>query len=102
MAAYSNLVVDRGEPWTETITWKDASGNAVNVTGYSPAWVAEPVLPVVPTMTMGGVDGKTTLTLTAAQTAQLDGEVTFFSLTITSGSNERRLAGRLIVRKDPQ
>ena len=77
MSAVQNLIIQQGETWTRQITWRTGTpATLVNLTGATAKCkirtVPESLIVVAePTVQLGGAAGTITLSLTAAQTADL-------------------------------
>jgi hypothetical protein len=104
-----NLTIDQGTTWNCVLTWK-INGTAVNLTGYSARLQARQhfssgttVLALTSTpadgITLGGVAGTITLSLTATQTAALPALLCVYDLELVSPSGEvtRLVEGTLTV-----
>jgi hypothetical protein len=100
----------RGADWSRTITWDDADGNPINLTGYSAAcrffrgstWVFELGTAVdVGGITLGGSAGTVALNITAAETsAAFEAGATYrFDVVLISPSNVKSvlIQGRVAV-----
>lgn len=75
---YQPIKWEQGEDWTFTVAWKDASGNLVNLTGYSARMQVRKrfedgvLIELTDTnarILMGGASGFVQLKLTASETA---------------------------------
>jgi hypothetical protein len=92
-----DIQLDQGETYTNVLTWRDASGTLVNLTGYTVAMkVRDPsvwssvILDVgglAGGLTLGGAAGTITITIPPANTAALPytGPLQY-DLRVTSGS----------------
>lgn len=108
MAAIANLSIDQGATFTSDVTVKDANGNAFNLTGYTAeAKLAKGYASTrtrtsfTATVAADATTGVVTLSLTAAQTADLDAERYVYDLEITqtsSGNVTRVIEGIISVR----
>lgn len=111
MANTYNITVEQGATYTLAITYKDASGNAINLSGYtarmdvratynSPSTIIE-LTTENGRIELGGVNGTINLSITAANTAALPTSNAVYDLELDSGSAVTRLIqGRFIV--DPE
>ena len=79
-AAKHDIIIEQGATFTRTITWKDSTGAAVNLTGYTARMqIRERVdsatalvsLTQASGIALGGSDGTITLTITSALTDAL-------------------------------
>ena len=93
MASITNIFIDQGATFSKTITVKDTSGNALNLTGFtaiaqirkspsSSTSVSFTVAFVSPRTT-----GQITISLTATQTAALEAGRYNYDVLITSGAS---------------
>ena len=93
MASISNIFIDQGATFSKTITVKDTSGNALNLTGFtaiaqirkspsSSTSTAFTVAFVSPRTT-----GQITISLTDTQTTALEAGRYNYDVLITSGTN---------------
>lgn len=106
-AATTNLVIDQGATWNITFTYKNASGNPINLTGYTAALQlrtsydassAALSLSSGSGIVLGGTDGTIAVTASATQTGQLTAGEYVYDLEITSSSIVTRLVqGRITV-----
>lgn len=93
-----NLTIEQGTTWVSVLTWK-INGTAVNLTGYAARMQARratgsvaKVLDLTSTpaagITLGGVLGTITITLTEAQTKAIDPGTLVYDLELVSPSGE--------------
>lgn len=94
MASTYNILVDQGATYTLAVTYKDSSGTAINLTGYTAAMqlrysydsatavlsLSSPSNGIVIT----GASGLVTITISANQTAALSADTFLYDLEITS------------------
>lgn len=95
MASNYNIDIDAGSNYSLVVTYRDNSGTAINLTGYSAKMqlkrgyadaVASFELSTVNSrITLGGIAGTITLAISAADTGTLSGKY-LYDLEITSGS----------------
>lgn len=111
-AGYHHFVIEQGATFGQVLTLKDSSGTVVNLTGYSAAEMDLRENPeasaIVATLTtgnsrvaLGGSAGTVTLSITAADTANLAVGDGHYDLEITTGSNVYRiLEGTYSIRRN--
>jgi len=94
-----NPTGQQGATFTRLITWTDNAGDAVNITGYTARMMlkrdySDPVSVLSLTssagLTLGGAAGTILITMTAAQTADLNGAY-LYDLELVNGSVVTRL-----------
>ena len=109
MAAVANLSIDQGATFTSDITVKDVGGTVFNLTGYTAvAKLAKGYsstrtrTTITTTIANDPTTGVITLSLTATETAGLDGERYVYDLEIVSAGNTvtRALEGIITVRPE--
>ena len=109
MAAVANLSMDQGATFTSDITVKDITGNVFDLTGYTAvAKLAKGYsstrtrTTITTTIANDPTTGVITLSLTATETAGLDGERYVYDLEIVSAGNTvtRALEGIITVRPE--
>ena len=89
MAAYSEITIEQGANLTSTITVNDTQGDAVNLTTYSASsqlrksYYSSSANTIAATIT-GNANGQITLSMTAANTANLTPGRYVFDLIITN------------------
>ena len=108
MASTYNILVDQGATYTLAVTYKDSSGTAINLTGYTAAMqlrdsydsatavlsLSSPSSGIVIT----GASGLVTITMSATQTAALSADTFLYDLEITStASVKTRLIQGVVV-----
>ena len=108
MAAVANLIIDQGASFSSDITVKDSNGNAFNLTGYTAeAKMAKGYAStrtrttITSTIASDPTTGVVALTLTSAQTADLDAERYVYDVEITqtsTGAVTRVIEGIITVR----
>jgi len=103
MAAIANLTIDQGATFTSDVTVKDANGNAFDLTGYTAAAKlakgyasTRTRTDFTTTIAADATSGVVTLSLTATETAALDGERYVYDLEITSGATVTRVIEGII------
>ena len=101
-AAVYNLYIEQGATFQKTLTWKDSSGNPINLTGYTArmqfrrsAASADVLYSATTTngkITLGGVAGTVALVLPAADTELFDFGCAVYDLEVeSSGGTVYRL-----------
>lgn len=108
MAAIANLTIDQGATFSSDVTVKDANGNPFDLTGYTAAAKMAKGYASTRTRTnftttvaADATTGVVTLSLSATDSAALDGERYVYDLEITqtsSGSVTRVIEGIISVR----
>lgn len=108
MASTYNILVDQGSTYTLAVTYKDSSGTAINLTGYTAAMqlrenydsatavlsLSSPSSGIVIT----GASGLVTITMSAIQTAALSADTFLYDLEIASpASVKTRLIQGVVV-----
>ena len=104
-AAAHDFTIRQGETFSRTLTYKDAAGALVNLTGYSARMSVrkrdgQAVVATAAT-TLGGAAGTISLSISAALTAGLRPDAYEYDLFLTSGGGvcEALLAGKFIVER---
>jgi hypothetical protein len=107
-AGIYNATIDQGATWSVVVTYKDSTGAAINLTGYTAAMqvrqqyssadadltLTSPSNGIVITPLTGVV----TITMTAAQTAALEEGYYVYDVELTSGTyKDRLIQGQLTV-----
>jgi hypothetical protein len=107
-AGIYNATIDQGATWSVVVTYKDSTGAAINLTGYTAAMqvrqqyssadadltLTSPSNGIVITPLTGIV----TITMTAAQTAALEEGYYVYDVELTSGTyKDRLIQGQLTV-----
>jgi hypothetical protein len=109
MAAVANLSIDQGATFTSDVTIKGINGEVFNLTGYTArAKMAKGYsstrtrTTITTTIANDPTTGVITLSLTATETAGLDGERYVYDLEIVSAGNTvtRALEGIITVRPE--
>jgi hypothetical protein len=108
LASTYNILVDQGSTYTLAVTYKDSSGTAINLTGYTAAMqlrenydsatavlsLSSPSSGIVIT----GASGLVTITMSATQTAALSADTFLYDLEIASpASVKTRLIQGVVV-----
>ena len=104
MAAFSELLIEQGATFSSTVNVEDTAGAAINLSGYSAAsqmrksYYATSNTAITSIVT-GTANGEITLSMTAANTANLTPGRSVFDLLITSpsGIKTRVIEGIIIV-----
>jgi hypothetical protein len=112
-AGIYNIVADQGATLSRTITWKDSAKKAINITGYtarmhvrSEVESASIVLELTTTnsrITLGGVSGTVTMTVSAATMATIPEGKYVYDLEIVApvtGVVNRLIQGNFVVRPE--
>lgn len=111
-AGYHHFVIEQGATFSQVLTLKDSADSVINLTNYSSAEMDLRENPeastVVATLTtsnsriaLGGAAGTVTLTITAADTANLTAGDGVYDLELVAGSNIYRiLEGTYSVRRN--
>jgi len=108
LASTYNILVDQGSTYTLAVTYKDSSGTAINLTGYTAAMQlrenydsATAVLSLSSPSTgivITGASGLVTITMSATQTAALSADTFLYDLEIASpASVKTRLIQGVVV-----
>jgi hypothetical protein len=110
MGIYNGFIIPQGSTWTQTLTWKDSTGAAKSLAGYTAAMqlrktydgTAAFTLTSSPaaglTIPSGGTTGEIQIAMTATQTHGLTPGFYVYDLEITSGGIVTRLIeGQLTV-----
>lgn len=98
---YNNFIIEQGATFGHVLTWKDSSGTAINITGYTARmkikknYDASTSLIDLTTengrISLGGAAGTITLTISASDTDSLTQGVYVYDLEMVSGSTVTRL-----------
>jgi hypothetical protein len=108
-AATNNFVIDQGANWFLTVVYKDSTGTAINLTGYTAALqirdtYADSTTDLSLTSPSGGITitgatGTIAITATAAQTGAIAAGSYVYDLEITSASGivTRLIQGRISI-----
>ena len=89
MAAFTEITIEKGATFSTTITVEDTNGDAINLTGYTAnsqirkSYYSTTANNLTATVT-GNANGEITLSMTAANTANLTPGRQVFDLLITS------------------
>ena len=108
IAGIYNITMDQGAQWTLTVVYKDNSGVAINLTGYTARMQVRPKFGADAALTLSspssgivitGATGTLALTATTAQTAAIAGGFYVYDLEIAIGGVVTRLMqGNVTVR----
>jgi hypothetical protein len=109
LASTYNILVDQGSTYTLAVTYKDSTGAAINLTGYTAAMqlrldydsatavlsLSSPSNGIVIT----GASGLVSITMSATQTAALSADTFLYDLEITSPTSvkTRLIQGVVVV-----
>jgi hypothetical protein len=107
-AGIYNATIDQGATWSVVVTYKDSTGAAINLTGYTAAMqvrqqYSSADADLTLTSPSGGIvitgaTGVVTITMTATQTAALEEGYYVYDVELTSGSyKDRLIQGQLTV-----
>ena len=112
-AGYHHFIIEQGATFGQTLTLKDSSDTVINLSGYASAEMDLRETPesssTVITLTtansriaLGGAAGTVTLSITAADTANLTAGEGVFDLEIVDGSSRvyRILEGTYTIRRN--
>lgn len=100
MAGTLNLTLAQGSTWSVTLTYKDANGAAINLSGYSAAMqvrVSHAATSTVLSLTsgsgitLGGAAGTITISVTAIATAAIEAGTYVYDLELVTGATVTRL-----------
>ena len=104
MAAFTELLIEQGATFSTTVNVEDSAGAAINLFGYSASsqmrksYYATSNTIITSTIT-GNANGEITLSMTAANTANLTPGRSVFDLLITSptGVKTRVIEGVIVI-----
>ena len=104
MAAFTELLIEQGATFSTTVNVEDTAGAAINLFGYSASsqmrksYYATSNTIITSTIT-GNANGEITLSMTAANTANLTPGRSVFDLLITSptGVKTRVIEGVIVI-----
>ena len=104
MAAFTELLIEQGATFSTTVSVEDTAGAAINLFGYSASsqmrksYYATSNTIITSTIT-GNANGEITLSMTAANTANLTPGRSVFDLLITSptGVKTRVIEGVIVI-----
>jgi hypothetical protein len=111
MAGRYKIQIDQGSTWSLQLTWLDADGAAVDLTGYTARMQIRPTLEsttVTASLTtenggiaLGGTAGTIDLTLSASATAAIVAGSYFYDVELVNGVVVTRvIEGGLTVRRE--
>lgn len=116
MAARYDFTIDQGSYWTRLITWKDADGDPIDLTGYTARlqwrkrYEDDAVLEITTEnggITLGGVDGTIQLDIFAGDTSPItingDTATFLYDLEMIPGSEStahRLLQGKFTLTRE--
>jgi len=112
LADQYNVLIDQGSTYTLALTYKDSSGAAINLTGYTAAMQIRDTVNSATTqlslsspssgIVITAATGLITITITATQTRGLVANTYVYDLEITSGSGvvTRLIQGSVIVNAE--
>lgn len=92
MAAYTEITIEQGSTFTSTVNVEDAYNNPINLSGYSASsqmrksYYSSSYINISATIT-GNSNGEITLSMTAANTANLTAGRYVYDLIIDDGAN---------------
>lgn len=108
-AGIYNPTIDQGATWSVTVLYKDSSGTAINLTGYTAAMqvrqnYSSADADLTLTTSNGGIaitgnTGTVVITMTAAQTAALEEGYYVYDVELTSsgGLVDRLIQGQITI-----
>lgn len=111
-AGIYDIYIEQGATYNQPLVWKDSSGTAVNVTGYTARMQIRKTIDATTTIltlttengriTVGGANGLITLLVSAADTAALTTFCGVYDLEVISpaGVVTRLLEGQVEVSKE--
>ena len=112
-AGYHHFIIEQGATFGQTLTLKDSSDTVINLSGYASAEMdlretPESSSPVITLTTansriaLGGAAGTVTLSITAADTANLTAGDGVYDLEVVDGSSGvyRILEGTYTIRRN--
>ena len=112
-AGYHHFIIEQGATFGQTLTLKDSSDTLINLTGYTSAEMdlretpesSSEVLTLTTAnnrVTLGGSAGTVTLSISAADTANLTAGDGVFDLEVVDGSSRvyRILEGTYTIRRN--
>jgi hypothetical protein len=101
MTGIYNFTINQGATFSRVITWKDESGDEVDLTGYTARLMVrtslaapEPFITLTTEnggITLGGAAGTITLSISATDTAAISENAGFYDLEMILGSVVTRL-----------
>jgi len=101
MANTVNIVIDQGADYSLSLTWKDSTGNAINLTGYTARSMVrhsyhspQPLISLTTEnggIEIDGANGVINVSMTAAQTANLPASNCVYDLEVVNGTSVTRL-----------
>jgi hypothetical protein len=109
LAGAYDIVTDQGATYSQVFTWNDSDGDAVSLVGWTGRMQVRTRVPTASTvlelttsngrMTLGGVAGTVTVTVTAADMANVAAGAYMYDLELVNGSVvERLVMGSFTVR----
>lgn len=98
---YDKFTIEQGATFSHTLTWKDSSGDAIDLTGYTARMkvrgdtdTGTEIIEMTTEnggITLGGVAGTVALLMTAVETAAMDFTTGVYDLELVSGVLVTRL-----------
>lgn len=109
LAGSYDITVDQGATYSQVFTWKDSNGAAISLVGWTARMQVRQMPPVSATIielttengriSLGGVAGTVTLTISAADSDDLPVGAFAYDLELINGSTvERLIMGSFTVR----
>lgn len=109
LAGLYDIVADQGATYSQVFTWKDSDGDPVSLVGWTGRMQVRTRVPTASTvldittgngrMTLGGVAGTVTVTVSAADMAEVPAGGYFYDIELVNGSVvERLVMGSFTVR----
>lgn len=109
LAGGYDIVADQGATYSQVFTWKDSNGDPVSLVGWTGRMQVRSRVPSATTMldlttanggvTLGGAAGTVTVSVSAADMADVDAGVYTYDIELVNGSTvERLVMGTFTVR----
>ncbi|NBX03384.1 MAG: hypothetical protein EBR02_04870 [Alphaproteobacteria bacterium] len=107
-----DLTIYQGATFSQILTWKDGSGELVNLTGYTARMMARESIDAASAfitmttenggITLGGAAGTIALSISAANTAAITAQGGVYDLELVSGGGvvTRLLAGNVFINRE--
>jgi hypothetical protein len=109
LAGGYDIVADQGATYSQVFTWKDSNGDPVSLVGWTGRMQVRSRVPSATTVldlttanggvTLGGAAGTVTISVSAADMADVDAGVYTYDIELVNGSTvERLVMGTFTVR----
>ena len=100
-AAQDDIIIEEGAVFDETYTWRDSTGDAVDLSGYTAAGEGKKnkggAVLFTFTITLGGANGTIQLELTSSQTRTLSFDTAYYDVEVSpSGAADLNTAADVI------